>query len=228
MEKPADHAPRVPTLEYARWEPAVGRGFRIAVRVFAVIWAGVMATAVIFFFRGDPDTGKMEAYFGVGLVAVGASLLFIPVTHKPQRPRRRRTIWIPIIGAACVMTFLWGCVAFATDDAYPWMAGWVRPWMAWGTLGVVWTGWAIAFWAMTRSLDPLSASARIYQALLAGCLLELLVAVPMHLVARRRPECCAGIASGVAIAVGACVAVIALGPGIFFLISRRRRKHYVR
>jgi hypothetical protein len=51
--------------------------------------------------------------------------------------------------------------------------------------------------------------------------LELLVAVPMHVVVRRRNECCAGMQTGFAICVGAAMAIIALGPAVFVLYHRR-------
>jgi hypothetical protein len=48
----------------------------------------------------------------------------------------------------------------------------------------------------------------------------------MHLVVRRRSECCAGIMTGTAICVGALVAILALGPGVFFLYRRRWKETY--
>jgi hypothetical protein len=64
----------------------------------------------------------------------------------------------------------------------------------------------------------------MYQLLLAGSVVELLVALPMHLVVRRRTECCAGFATGLGIGVGLVVMLIALGPAVFFLFYRRYRQ----
>jgi hypothetical protein len=51
--------------------------------------------------------------------------------------------------------------------------------------------------------------------------LELLIAVPTHIVVRRRDECCAGIATGVAICIGVAVMIVAFGPSVVLLYYRR-------
>jgi hypothetical protein len=93
-------------------------------------------------------------------------------------------------------------------------------------VGAIWLIWTIIFWFMSRSLNPLSMSVRAYKAVLAGSVLELVVAVPMHLIVRRREECCAGLETGLAICLGALTAVVALGPGVFFLHYRRWNEVY--
>ena len=58
--------------------------------------------------------------------------------------------------------------------------------------------------------------------------LEPVIAVPMHLVVRRRTQCCAGYSTGLAICIGVATAFIALGPGVFFLFYRRWAQAYRR
>lgn len=60
--------------------------------------------------------------------------------------------------------------------------------------------------------------------ILAGSALELLVAVPAHVIVRRREECCAGVGTGVGICCGLAVMVVALGPGVAVLYYRRVRQ----
>jgi hypothetical protein len=93
---------------------------------------------------------------------------------------------------------------------------------------VVWLGWMIVFGSMVPSLGPPSLNGRLYKTLLAGSVLELLVAIPMHLVVRRRAECCAGFGTGLGIGVGILVMLVALGPAVFFLFYRRYKQVYAR
>ena len=84
------------------------------------------------------------------------------------------------------------------------------------------------FYSLSRSFDRGTWNDRVYQTLLAGSVLELFVAIPMHLVVRRRTECCAGMMTALGIGVGVTVMLIALGPAVFFLFYRRYRQAYVR
>ena len=91
---------------------------------------------------------------------------------------------------------------------------------------IAWVAWLGGFWSLSKSLDPKSWSARAYRWLLAGSVVELLVAIPTHLIARRRTECCAGDQTGIGVGIGLVVMVVALGPGVLFLFFRRYREAY--
>lgn len=61
---------------------------------------------------------------------------------------------------------------------------------------------------------------------LKGSILELLVAVPTHVVARHRDYCCAGFLTFCGIVFGAAVMLLSSGPGVFFLfVERWKRLH---
>jgi hypothetical protein len=74
---------------------------------------------------------------------------------------------------------------------------------------------------MAASTDPASIASRLHRWLLAGSVLELLVAVPTHIAVRQRRECCAGIATGLGICAGVAVMLLSFGPSIGFLYYRR-------
>jgi hypothetical protein len=57
--------------------------------------------------------------------------------------------------------------------------------------------------------------------LIAGSILELLVAVPTHVYSRAKDHCCGGYATIWGIGVGISVMLFAFGPGVFFLFVRR-------
>ena len=81
---------------------------------------------------------------------------------------------------------------------------------------------------MAGSIDRDRLNGWLYKTLVAGSVLELLIAVPMHIVVRRRDECCGGVLTGLGIGIGIVVMVIALGPAVFFLFYRRYQDTYVR
>jgi hypothetical protein len=163
-----------------------------------------------------------SAYFLV-VFACGASLLVIPIRARWPRPHRKTRIWIPLVGSAVLAGVVFAGFGVAALElavgghsefdtfAPAVLAG----------IPLVWVVWAGVFWSVSRSTDPLTLNGRLYKTLLAGSVLEFLVAVPMHLIVRQRDECCAGVYTTVGIAVGLIVAVIALGPAVFLLFYRR-------
>jgi hypothetical protein len=65
--------------------------------------------------------------------------------------------------------------------------------------------------------------------LLKGSVLELLIAVPTHVVARSRDYCCAGYSTFIGITLGLAVLLLSYGPGVFFLfVERWHRLHKYR
>jgi len=54
--------------------------------------------------------------------------------------------------------------------------------------------------------------------------LELLVAVPSHVIVRRRDDCCAPMGTFWGITTGISVMLLCFGPGVFFLFVERFQK----
>jgi hypothetical protein len=57
--------------------------------------------------------------------------------------------------------------------------------------------------------------------LIRGSIVELLVAVPSHIIVRRRDECSAPGFTYFGIAAGLVIMAVAFGPGLFFLFRKR-------
>ena len=57
--------------------------------------------------------------------------------------------------------------------------------------------------------------------LLRGTILELLIAVPSHIIVRHRDFCCAHGITAAGIATGLAVMLISFGPGIYYLYAER-------
>jgi len=99
------------------------------------------------------------------------------------------------------------------DKAFPWLA-----------LPVLWAVWTLIFARATRDKAPMDAVTRQCRYLLKGSILELLVAVPTHIVARARDYCCAGFSTFLGIAFGVSVMLFSFGPGVFFLFAARWKR----
>ena len=168
-----------------------------------------------------PLVGLITAY-ACGLAICGLSLLVLPVRAVRRRPTSRRSIWFPIIGsglAAALLVFGAGlaiCELFRGENAFL---------LAILSISLaVWIGWAIIFSLIAFRAGPERIGGKLHQLLIAGSVLELLIAVPSNVIVRRRSECCAGMETGVGICVGVSVMLIALGPSVLILYHKRRKQ----
>ena len=140
-----------------------------------------------------------------------------------RRPITRRSLWIPLLGSGLLAALLAigggvALVEFANGAGES--SGQFMP-VVFGTAGAVWLGWTLVFWLMSWRRTTDAVGARLHRWLLAGSVLELLVAVPTHVVVRRREECCAGVGTAFGICAGVAVMVMAFGPSVAFLYYRR-------
>ena len=93
-----------------------------------------------------------------------------------------------------------------------------------GLIVASWMVWGLIFYRATREDDAASMSARATRWLLRGSILNLLVAVPTHVVVRHRDDCCAPAASFAGMVTGISVMLLSFGPGVLFLFAARRRR----
>ena len=91
-------------------------------------------------------------------------------------------------------------------------------------LSLCWLIWLGIFYYYSREDSAESVVHRAVKWLLRGSILELLVAVPSHIVARQRGECCAPAGTFWGITTGLAVMLLAFGPGVFFLYVERCRR----
>lgn len=92
--------------------------------------------------------------------------------------------------------------------------------VAWPVL-VSWVVWAFIFRRAARADDPNALVKRLTRWLLRGSILELLVAVPSHVIVRRRDDCCAPMGTFWGMATGISVMLLCFGPGVYFLFVDR-------
>src|SRR6266568_917308 len=89
------------------------------------------------------------------------------------------------------------------------------------TIVLLWIIWGVVFYRYARADDPQALTKRATRWLLRGSILELLVAVPSHIVVRHRNDCCAPIGTFWGIVTGISIMLLSFGPGVFFLFVER-------
>ena len=92
------------------------------------------------------------------------------------------------------------------------------------TVIVFWIIWAFIFCRSANADAPDPLLKRATRWLLRGSILELLVAVPSHVIVRRRDDCCAPVGTFWGIATGISVMLLCFGPGVYFLFVERCQK----
>lgn len=88
---------------------------------------------------------------------------------------------------------------------------------------VLWLVWGVLFYLLYRnSPDPVT---RAVSWLFRGSVLELLVAVPTHVIVRRRNDCCAPFVTGFGITSGIAIMLLSFGPSVLLLFKKRMEKY---
>ncbi|HAM70720.1 MAG TPA: hypothetical protein DCM86_03665 [Verrucomicrobiales bacterium] len=185
---------------------------------------------------GDIDCPRLFLawQYWAWLVVMGAAqwaLLRVPVRVASKRPTTRGPVLVTILASglmagALVAAGIGSLYEFATrlEGAPDWIG-----WVGLGIVLLVWGAWSAVFARMTRTRDASDALSRQCRLLIRGSILELLVAVPTHVVARYRDYCCAGFMTFIGLTAGLSVMLFAFGPSIFFLfVERWKALHPVR
>ena len=184
------------------------------------------------------------------LVAGQVLLLLLPINIAERRLPARRPLQIPVIVTAFFLANLLFAGVFSLlcaiikDNAFGVFAlpnlflnianalnhnpamnasvpGWQSVLSIFVPVLVFWLIWAIIFRRATKSDEPDALLKRITRWLLRGSILELIIAVPSHVIVRRRDDCCAPAGTFWGIATGISVMLLCFGPGVFFLFVER-------
>ena len=170
---------------------------------------------------------KFWPYWAViGILALSQFLfLRVPVRIATKRPVSRMSIWLPVIVSGfwfCCLV-LAGGAALAEGSKY---MNDVNPWWCAGTAVASWIVWSIVFFRISRATGPEESIKQQSRWLLRGSILELLIAVPSHILARDRSNCsgCAGLFTFFGITMGISVMLLSFGPAVFLLYHARWRR----
>ena len=173
--------------------------------------------------------GYWAYWLAIGVMLLGqAALLTVPVSIAERRPVTRRSLLLPVITSGLMMAALaYGAIMslseFTFKDKCP--GGWFE-FCQFAVPVLLWCIWTVVFFRFSRYANPSDVISRQCRLLLKGSILELLIAVPTHLVARSRTYCCAGFLTFIGLTLGISVMLFSFGPAIFFLyVERWRRLH---
>ena len=159
----------------------------------------------------------------VVFVTAQALLLFLSVdtSFKRLRPRRRVTLSVSVITFAVGMltlAALWSIsVAIWSDEAFEWL------WLIIGAPLISWATWGVVFYLHREQLSE--RLDRAVTRLLGGSVLQLLIAVPCHVIVRNRGGCSAPGVTSYGIATGIAIMLMAFGPSVLFLYQKRLREY---
>jgi len=84
---------------------------------------------------------------------------------------------------------------------------------------LLWLFWALIFYWYGRNSSQIVTQAVSW--LLKGSVLELLIAVPCHIIVRRRHDCSAPVATSFGITTGIAIMLLAFGPSVLLLYKKR-------
>jgi Ni/Fe-hydrogenase subunit HybB-like protein len=209
------------------------RKWGIVISVFyAMIVLGLLVPAAIII-AGDtnPLRAALADFFSAWLswiliaavVAGQVLLLFLSVDSSQKRLKPRTHIAISV----AVSSMLFGLLSLAViycvgvvirsdefgtgylDTAAKFAGAWVALWVLWG----------VFFYLYLR--NSTHAVTHVISWLLKGSVLELLIAVPCHVIVRRRGDCSAPAATSFGIATGIAVMLLCFGPSVLFLFKKR-------
>lgn len=165
----------------------------------------------------------------IGIVVSGqAFLLFLSVDTSHKRFKPRAHILVSCLTAGMLLALLafaaiWSLAvgifgdkgfAFGASDSWP---AWVA--LVFGLWAGLWLFWGILFYRYFRESPGVITRATSW--LLKGSVLELLVAVPCHIIVRHRKDCSAPIATSFGIATGIAIMLLSFGPSVLLLYKKR-------
>jgi hypothetical protein len=160
----------------------------------------------------------------IGIVVVGqALLLFLSVDTSWRRLKPRSHILVSCLVTATLLALLTGAALFSLgvaiygdrfggtffDNGINVLACWIAIWLL----------WTVLFYLYFRNSTEVITRATSW--LLKGSVLELLVAVPSHVIVRRRDDCSAPVVTSFGIATGIAIMLLSFGPSVLLLYKKR-------
>lgn len=223
-------------------------------RHWGIVITGFYALVVIFLFTFGADViigdlpedgyGFLDVIHSVQsmwvflliLVCGQVLLLFLSVDTSWRRMKAQRHAKITAGLVGLMVSTLFVAVFFALGMAYSgddfidfqWLTslpGKLEGPVLFLMAACLWIFWGLVFYKYFKRDSGVINSAVNW--LIRGSVLQLLIAVPCHIIIRQREECCAPFISAYGIATGIAIMLLAFGPGAL-LLYRRKLDEYKR
>jgi len=203
----------------------------VVLLVPAAVWLGVGFDSTGWFGFSSHVKEAYLTWFTWVIVAIPvtgeALLLFLRVDTSQKRLKPRTHVLVSAVTGGFFLALLAFAAVFAFgvairgDKFLPDNLGVVAT-----EILVAWVAWAVIFYRVHRnSADAVS---RAIAWLLRGSVLELLIAVPAHVIVRRRHDCSAPIATSFGIISGISIMLLAFGQSVLLLYKQRMDKYSMR
>lgn len=200
--------------------------------LYFVILAALTIPTLALAFAGSIKTNEMLGTFQfwpywiwVAVMVISQfALLTVQVRVASRRPISHGSLVPPLLAAGLMIG---GLVMGAISAVYEAVAhdelkhGETALWIAAAIGATTWIAWTVVFWRSSRNANPTDVVTRQCKLLLKGSILELLIAIPTHIVARSRDYCCAGFMTFIGLTMGAAVMLFSFGPAVFVLFADR-------
>lgn len=213
------------------------RRWGLAITAFyaAVVLVLVLPAFLLLGFKHNATTAdivKIYEWWGTWLyagilIAGEALLLFLSVDTSWRHARPRQHIAVTAVLAsffAAVLTWsaLFSLEVVVYGDKPPPLWKGKDELFGWTVLGLwigFWVIWGGIFYQYYR--DSSNTVSRVVTWLLRGSVLELLIAVPAHVIVRQRGDCSAPAVTGFGIVTGIAIMLLCFGPGVLALYKKR-------
>jgi hypothetical protein len=159
------------------------------------------------------------------VIAGQALLLFLSVDTSFQRLKPRAHILVSCLVTGTLWALLTGAAILSLGNGIygdkfggKFLDQYVL--VCWGA---IWMAWTILFYLYFRNSSATISRATSW--LLKGSVLELLIAVPAHVAARRRNDCSAPAVTSFGIASGIAIMLLCFGPSVLLLYKKRLNEY---
>lgn len=159
------------------------------------------------------------------LIGGQALLLFLSVDTSWRRfkPRRHIAFTAALTGmmaAFLIVSCLFSLALAVHRKALDWLLAGL-PLGVWILIvwAITWIAWGFVFYRYYRGSSKMLE--RVVSWLLRGSVLELMIAVPAHVIVRSRGDCSAPLLTGWGIVTGLAIMLMCFGPGVLALYRKR-------
>ncbi|HEG42507.1 MAG TPA: hypothetical protein ENH94_00510 [Phycisphaerales bacterium] len=194
-------------------------------------FVGLVSTVLVI----NPVVGDSELLYGINLLVIlGLLLLGQWAFLRPGKgwTKRMLTVGKPlrssVIAAGVVAMLLTTGLIALLLELPNWWQEIVNADNTWGTFGIfasmlaIWGIWTWIFFVYWRQGDRYTQLGKMIRGLVAGSILETIIAVPVHIWATRQRECYCCRGTYTTLILAATVLIWVFGPGIVLLYMREK------